>query len=340
MLALASGQFAFSFAEDGAEDNDYLYIEGTLDYDAAYEVLDIVNAERSKRGIGQLSMDESLMDSAMTRAAECVLYFEHVRPSGERCFSINDKMSGENLAKGSKTAKRTMQLWMDSPGHRENVLRSEFHSIGIGCFIYNGRYYWAQSFGRGGSEGAQVRKTEEGSVGVDLPNDNILGLGFTLLHDAEEGDTRMEVGDTSDLQLIAGDIRFDPAKIKWTVSNPEVASVEEFGVLEVIGLGETTITASSGSSERASFKLTGEINIENGAVFEAFGKAPEIGDRIYAGERVRPTFVVLHKGRLLREGIDYRVSYADNGKPGAAAAIIRGINGYTGTVIKTFNISE
>ena len=135
---LLSGQTAH--AEDGEE--DLLYLQGTADYDKAYEVLGSINRERSRRGVSALSMDQTLMDAAMTRAAETVLYFEHARPNGRTWDSVNEKVSGENLGKGTDSVSRIMKLWMESTGHRENILRSRFHSVGVACFEYDGTTYW------------------------------------------------------------------------------------------------------------------------------------------------------------------------------------------------------
>ena len=57
-------------------------VEGTENQDYAWEVLDLVNEEREKEGVGPLTMDQELMDAAMLRAAETQLYFSHTRPDG------------------------------------------------------------------------------------------------------------------------------------------------------------------------------------------------------------------------------------------------------------------
>lgn len=91
-------------------------------------------------------MEESLLESAMIRAAECSLLFSHTRPDSTLCMTVNDKMSGENIAMGQSTASSVMTSWMNSDGHRENILTEEYGSIGIGCFQIDGRYYWTQCF--------------------------------------------------------------------------------------------------------------------------------------------------------------------------------------------------
>lgn len=122
-------------------------VTGTCDYEQAYEVLKIVNKERKAAGVQELAMDEELLNAAMMRAAECVVSFNHVRPNGNRCFTASDKMHGENIAMGYRSPEQVMIAWMNSKGHKRNILDEEFNSIGIGCLYQNGRYYWVQCFG-------------------------------------------------------------------------------------------------------------------------------------------------------------------------------------------------
>ena len=70
----------------------YVSISGTRDYQKAYEVLALVNAERKKAGLGELKMEKSLLDTAMVRAEEQAVLFSHTRPNGTSCFSANAKM--------------------------------------------------------------------------------------------------------------------------------------------------------------------------------------------------------------------------------------------------------
>lgn len=125
-------------------------ITGYESYTNAYQVLDIVNRERKNAGLKPLAMDKDLMAAAMQRAAEITVDFSHTRPSGLSCFTAEVKAWGENIAMGTYPgygASDIMKGWMNSPGHRANILDSEYTSIGIGCFRYNGCAYWVQMFG-------------------------------------------------------------------------------------------------------------------------------------------------------------------------------------------------
>lgn len=122
-------------------------VQGSSNYDEAYQVLKLVNQERSRAGAQSLTMDKELLDAAMMRAAECTVDFGHTRPNGTDCFTASDKMYGENIALGYGTPEAVMKGWMNSEGHKKNILNKEYNSIGIGCFVINGSKYWVQCFG-------------------------------------------------------------------------------------------------------------------------------------------------------------------------------------------------
>ena len=122
-------------------------VTGTCCYDEAYDVLELLNKQRDTNGMQKLTMDKDLLEAAMLRAAECVVVFNHVRPNGEDCFTACKKMYGENIAMGYRSASDVMSAWMNSQGHRMNILNSEYTSVGIGCFNVNGTKYWVQCFG-------------------------------------------------------------------------------------------------------------------------------------------------------------------------------------------------
>lgn len=123
-------------------------------YAKAFEVLNLVNKERKKRGLKALTMDKSLLETAMMRGFENVLYYSHTRPCGKDCYTANSKMYGENIAAGTTTASAVMNMWMNSEGHKANILGEDYQSIGIGCVCYNGYYYWVQCFSYDGADKA------------------------------------------------------------------------------------------------------------------------------------------------------------------------------------------
>ena len=113
----------------------------------ADEVVTLVNSERTKAGEKALIVDPDLTAAAIIRVKELVTLFSHTRPDGTLCFTVSGKVFGENIAMGQFNASSVMNSWMNSKGHRENILDSDFGSIGVGAYRYNGTMYWVQLFG-------------------------------------------------------------------------------------------------------------------------------------------------------------------------------------------------
>lgn len=118
----------------------------------ANEVLRLVNIERGKAGLSALTTNTTLTSAANKRAQETVQSFSHTRPNGTsfstvlKEYGISYNAAGENIAYGQKTPQEVVTGWMNSPGHRANILNSNFHKIGIGVYKSNGVIYWSQLF--------------------------------------------------------------------------------------------------------------------------------------------------------------------------------------------------
>lgn len=138
----------------------YKQVRVQENYDYANEVLKQVNKKRKQNGVSALKMDSGLLQSAMFRSAEIVVEFSHTRPNGTVCFTVNDKVYGENIAMGQKTPSAVMNSWMNSQGHKENILNSGYTSVGIGCVQSGGAMYWVQCFGYDAGDG----KTKTGVI--------------------------------------------------------------------------------------------------------------------------------------------------------------------------------
>ena len=346
-LTVTAGTYAY--AEENEGEDNLLYVTCNVDYDKAYEVLDMINSYRSS----PLTMDSDLQEAALIRAAENILYFEHARPNGGKWNSQNARVKGENLGMGSGSAARLMELWMDSPGHRENILRSSFNSIGVSCIEYDGTYYWVQCFGYDSGDGGKRGENGAASVGIDLPDDDedaIIHLRYKISRymdgeytESEEGEDplRLDVGDSMDLGLIGDDwIEFDTTKINWKSSDENVATIDENGILDIIRPGEVTITAASGSIDRAEFSLVSTYNMKDVIVMDSFLKTQEIGERTFLDGPVTPQVTVLSKFGPMRYGRDYTVSYLANESAGTGRVVVRGIGDYRGVIEKTFEVKN
>ncbi|MFL5607382.1 MAG: CAP domain-containing protein [Gemmatimonadaceae bacterium] len=127
--------------------------------DAADDVLVRTIAVRRASGRSGLSRSVNLMSAAQLQAEQMAKTgtMAHALPgtayptlkSRLAAVSYPMRAAGENIAEGQRSAAEVMSSWMKSPGHRENILSSEFTEIGTGVAVgRNGRLYWAQVFGR------------------------------------------------------------------------------------------------------------------------------------------------------------------------------------------------
>ena len=119
------------------------------------QVLDLVNAERAKRGISALTLDSSLSSVATKKSQDMIdkNYFDHTSPTyGSpfdmmKQFGISYRTAGENIAKGQKTPQEVVAAWMNSEGHRKNILNPNFTNLGVGIAKdSNKTTYWTQMF--------------------------------------------------------------------------------------------------------------------------------------------------------------------------------------------------
>lgn len=119
------------------------------------EVVRLVNVERSKRGLSELSFNTELSNVATLKSQDMINknYFDHTSPTyGSpfdmmKQFNISYRTAGENIAKGQRTPAEVVNSWMNSPGHRANILNANFTDIGIGVSkSSNGTLYWTQMF--------------------------------------------------------------------------------------------------------------------------------------------------------------------------------------------------
>jgi uncharacterized protein YkwD len=121
------------------------------------QILTLVNVERKKVNLQPLTLNNKLGQAAQNHTNDMVSksYFSHTSPTGGTMTSRVNAVGyvystiGENIAAGSSTATATMTQWMNSPGHRANILNPKFRELGVGYAPSNDqyRYYWTQVFG-------------------------------------------------------------------------------------------------------------------------------------------------------------------------------------------------
>lgn len=116
------------------------------------QVTDLVNKERAKRGLNPLTYDWELSRVARYKSQDMKdnNYFSHTSPTYGtpfqmmKSFGITYKTAGENIARGYNTPESVVNGWMNSSGHRANILNSTYTRIGVG-YVKDGNY-WTQMF--------------------------------------------------------------------------------------------------------------------------------------------------------------------------------------------------
>lgn len=121
---------------------------------AAAEVLKLVNEERSKVGCSPVSANSALAELAQDFSEDMAErgFFDHTDPDGASPWDRAAKagitdLGGENIARGQADAAAVMEAWMNSPGHKANILNCDFKTLGVGVHMGAGGPWWTQDFG-------------------------------------------------------------------------------------------------------------------------------------------------------------------------------------------------
>lgn len=127
--------------------------EEIMEESLAHQVVRLVNEERAKAGLPALTIDVNTEAAALVRAKEIKQSFSHTRPNGTQFATalkeqgVSYRGAGENIAWGQKSPEAVMQAWMNSDGHRANILNPKFTKIGVGHYQdANRTNYWTQLF--------------------------------------------------------------------------------------------------------------------------------------------------------------------------------------------------
>lgn len=218
----------------------------------AADVFTLVNEVRAENGIGALTRNATLSELAMQRAAEIALYMDHYRPDGTICFTVFDGVYsgytnyGENIASGQSSPDAVMESWMNSEGHRDNILTADYTQIGIGCFYADGVYCWVQLFSNSTTNTAETSETGTSHVAVDveiLPSNLALTPSGTM-------DLELEVGASHALTIRSVNPAFDYVTPVLVVGPGSVtdAAGNTIATRTVTADGTITITAENPGS--------------------------------------------------------------------------------------------
>ena len=155
-VELPDGSTGTSTTESGTGDSDAKQTEETTaELTQAEAVLKLVNAERKKAGLQPLTLSNKLTNIAYTKAKDMAEknYFSHQSPTyGSpfdmlKQFGVSFSAAGENIAAGQRSAEEVMDSWMNSSGHKANILNKNYTQLGVG--FYRGGSYgteWVQLF--------------------------------------------------------------------------------------------------------------------------------------------------------------------------------------------------
>ncbi|BAY29075.1 hypothetical protein NIES2107_09160 [Nostoc carneum NIES-2107] len=126
--------------------------------DLVQQVIALTNSERAKHGLGALQWNEQLFKAAQGYSQNMAHgdFFEHgdfVKRAKDQGYPSS--FLAENIAAGSPTPEAVMQQWLNSPGHRANILNPNYTEIGVGHYYlendpgrYQYKHYWTQVFGK------------------------------------------------------------------------------------------------------------------------------------------------------------------------------------------------
>jgi uncharacterized protein YjdB len=242
---------------------------GTYNYDLANEVLNLVNEERKKLGLSSLEFSAQLTNIAMQRAAETAIYWDHERPNSLKCFSISQLIDGENIGVGTSYPDIIMYNWMKSPGHKDQIIKEAYNSIGIACYQVNGITYWVQEFSELKSENTtQItgKKTNvENKIQVKT-YDGRLTLNISGFEEQmnfyigqEKSPTNVTV---TNKQYNEIKTQISPSDVMWSSSDENVFTVDNNGKITAVGGGKAVLTAILGEST-INYTITVSLPLES-----------------------------------------------------------------------------
>lgn len=250
-----------------------LKITGTVDYEAAFKVLELLNADRAKENLPALVMDPGLLETAMQRAAECALYFDHTRPNGENCFSLDSKMYRENIAANYTTAEAVEAGWMASSGHHANIMSTDNKSVGVGAFFVNGSYYWVQCFGNAGSVNATKPANASRTYNIETIQDYVDPyLNQVQANLKKKGDTTQFEVYVKNKKWNSGQVRIDADSFIWSSDNTNfVVSADGKVTANMWGAANISVLNKNNTNYNlsATVTLSSDAKLSNNAIYLA-----------------------------------------------------------------------
>lgn len=307
-----------------ASSNANVTVSGEYNYSYAAEVLKLVNEERQERGLSTLKMDSKLTALAMERAKELSIYYSHTRPNGEAWYSImklsKGETYGENAAVGQITPASAMSDWMDSEGHKINIVNKNYKSMGVGCYK-NGIYtYWVQIFSTEATSNEKIetgkRIEKEGSVSVSSKN-----IDFMVAWNKNVNPITLKVGESIEpiqVQLKNGGWTYvntiiSKKDLTWKSSDTSVFTVDKNGKVTATGNGLANLIVTLGGVKKQYQVKVGYSPI-TGVSIDSKTASLEVGKTTTLKATITPSITTESK-KLVWESSDEKVATVDsNGK--------------------------
>lgn len=328
-----------------------IYIKGTVDYDFADKVFQLVNKARVDEGLPELTMNTDGTDSANIRARECILKYSHRRPVSDEWTALMPAgytYVGENLAIGYDSAESVVEAWLDSPSHRANIMNTEYVSLGIGVFryvnpqtnktLYACTQHFSNTFSNDKVQSGQYMSSYPVTVDTDVYPLEV----HLYVNEKEKKKISMHQGDeikpmvTLKAEEIWGDddIVVEPESLKWKFGQEDIVEVTEKGHLKAVGVG---VVKAHAYTIDGKFQKTLDISVKKtitSVVMDA------IKPQLYTGDHITPKLTLTDGKKELVEGKDYKLRYSDNIYTGTASIIIKGKGSYGGSAIIYFSIYD
>lgn len=205
------GRQQILWGNQGAEDLGTAVMRADMtqsELELAMDVLTAVNQERAAQGLSQLTWHNGAAQTAYDHSADMDdrNFFDHTNPDGQ---SVGDRLTadgigytaaGENIAMGYQTVASVMEGWMNSPGHRANILRENFTHLGVGVHLDDGGPWWTQVF---------LVPTGQDTTDLDVTNDDTTtddDTGSTTTDDSRDGGDSSD-GDSQKIGCFIGTLR-------------------------------------------------------------------------------------------------------------------------------------
>lgn len=296
-----------------------LNISGTQNYTYASQVITLLNEQRVNNGLSPLTADSTLTAAAMQRAAETVIYFSHTRPNGSRCFTAFDGgWRGENIAAGQADPDEVITGWMNSTGHRKNILEANYTSVGVGCFNYKGINFWVQCFSDITADGSVRTGTASATAAVSASTDYINMSGKLAENTfSSAGENTIFTVSNNNVGWTYITATVDSSSFNYS-SNSSAAKVDSAGNVTVAGGGTAIITAAT---------KKGSLSVSDTLTSTAPSLTPSITSITAGSGKVDLSW------SSVSGAANYAVYYTANGKwynAGTTTALKMTVSGLTG----------